>query len=34
MDVSWLIAVVCLLMAPLALLLKRNDTTQAQVVAE
>ena len=33
-DVAWLIAVVCLLMIPLALLLKKNDPKTAQVSTE
>jgi MFS transporter, DHA2 family, multidrug resistance protein len=33
-DVAWLVAVVCLLMTPLALLLKRNDPKAAHVSAE
>jgi MFS transporter, DHA2 family, multidrug resistance protein len=33
-DVAWLIAMVCLLMTPLALLLKKNDPKAAHVSAE
>jgi hypothetical protein len=33
-DVAWLIAVICLLMIPLSLLLKRNDPKAARVSAE
>lgn len=34
MDVAWLIAVICLLMAPLALLLKKNSPKGAHVTAD
>ena len=34
MDVAWLIAVICLVMAPLILVLKKNDPNAAHVSAE
>ena len=34
MDVAWLLAVICLVMVPLALLLKKNDPKAAPVSAE
>jgi hypothetical protein len=34
MDVAWLLAVICLVMVPLALLLKKNDSKAAHVSAE
>jgi hypothetical protein len=33
-DVAWLVAVICLLMTPLALLLKKNDPKAAHVSVE
>jgi hypothetical protein len=34
MDVAWLLAVICLVMVPLALLLKKNDSKAAHVSTE
>jgi hypothetical protein len=34
MDVAWLIAVICLAMAPLALTLKRNDLHATSISVE
>jgi hypothetical protein len=34
MDVAWVLAVICLVMVPLALLLKKNDPKAAAVSAE
>jgi hypothetical protein len=34
MDVAWIIAVICLAMAPVALMLKRNDPHAAHVNVE
>jgi hypothetical protein len=34
MDVAWLLAVICLVIVPLALLLKKNDPKTAPVSAE